>query len=257
MKKFLCVVILTVLVFLSGAVLGVSTVFRVGYVALTASTVTENAAAEAENLQTRLQEAYEKKSIFFSNEETAQEILKEFPAFRLSRFEKEYPNLLFIEVAEDAEIYALECSDGTYAILGENGTVLDIRDGYINSLTGEENVVLKGLYAQCTVGEQPALDDRFGDILAFCDALSEELGGIRRNVVSVEVFLRVPETIFCATMREGVKIYVGEPSVNTEEKVALAIEKYRSLSSAEKMSGRIVVSENKDGIFASYDGKDL
>ncbi|MBE7077360.1 MAG: hypothetical protein E7377_01495 [Clostridiales bacterium] len=257
MKKIVYVIVLTFWVFIAGIVLSVSTVYRVGHVAVTASTVTEVAKSEAEELQLRLEEAYDKKSIFFAKESIAEEIVKEFPSFRLTKFEKEYPNLLFIEVVEDAEVYALEVSNGQYAILGENGSILEVRDSHVNSVTGEENVILIGMLARGEVGSVPAGDSCFDVAIALCGVLSEELGGIRSNVTSVEVFLRAPETIFCITMREGVKIYVGTPSEKTVEKAKLAVETYQALSSGEKMGGKIVVSENGNGIFASYDEKDL
>jgi hypothetical protein len=257
MKKFISVVVLTFWVFLAGIVLGLSTVYRVGHVTLTASTVTDLAKEDAEELQLRLEEAYNQKSIFFAKEELAEEIVKEFPSFRLSNFEKKYPNLIFVEVVEDAEVYALETSNGQYAILGANGSVLEIRDSYINSVTGEENVVLKGMLARGEVGSVPTGDSCFDTAIALCVFLSEELGGIRSNVTSVEVFLRAPETIFCITMREGVKIYVGTPSEKTVEKAKTAVETYQALSSGEKMCGKIVVSENGNGIFAIYNEKDL
>ena len=56
-KKIL-IILLTLLVFLSVTTLGVSTVFRVEEVTVIAPVVSEEAKAEASDLQNRLQKAY-------------------------------------------------------------------------------------------------------------------------------------------------------------------------------------------------------
>ena len=135
MRKKLWVILLTALVFLSGSVLGVSTVYRVDEVTVDALVVSKEAEAEAETLKDRLEEAYKKASIFFANDEKAQEVLADFPYFRLTDFEKSYPNRLIFKITEDAEVYALENAAGQeYYILGEDGMLLDIRNTYINPL---------------------------------------------------------------------------------------------------------------------------
>ena len=58
------------------------------------------------------------------------------------------------------------------------------------------------------------------------------------------------------TTFEGVKIYVRNPSLQTEEKARIAIEKYVSLSDLERTRGMIVVL-NINGIpSATYSKKD-
>ena len=59
-KNNVLVIILTVLIFLSGTLLGVSTVYRVEEVSVDASLVSTAAQAETEELKTRLQEAYKR-----------------------------------------------------------------------------------------------------------------------------------------------------------------------------------------------------
>lgn len=255
MRKKFWVILLTALIFLSGAVLGISAVYRVDRVTVEAFVVSEEAKAEAETLREKLEEAYDKDSIFFANDSKVKEVLQDFPYFRITGFEKSYPNRLIVEITEDAEVYAVEKVAGQeYYLLGEDGMLLGVRDSHVNPLTGAENVIVKGL--AFSDGADFTDDEQFPALLALCQALSKELGGIRSNVVSVEVFLRSPETIYRVTMREGVKLYFGTPAERTEEKVKVAVDEYMALSNEEKLSGRIVISEVGDRILTSYSAKD-
>ena len=92
-KKNVLVIVLTALIFLSVAVLGVSTVYRVNTVAVRAPVVSEMAKTEAEQLQEKLTAAYDKQSIFSANDELAKEIVSQFPYFNITGFEKNTPTV--------------------------------------------------------------------------------------------------------------------------------------------------------------------
>ena len=253
MRKKFWVILLTVLVFISGTILGISAVYRVDDVTVNVSYVTEEAKAEGEKLQKDLEEAYERSSIFFAKENKTQEVLSKYPYFRITSFEKSYPKRLIIGVAEYAELYAIEKTVGEeYFILGADGTVLDIRNTHVNALNGETNVLWKGLTVTAENGSIPTGDECFSTVLNLCNKLSEKLQGIRRNVVSVEVLYRNPETVFCIQMKEGVKIYVKAPQTMTNEKVEAAVNEYLSLASEKKLTGRILITENEGQILHSY-----
>ncbi len=256
MQKRFWVIVLSAIIFLSGAVLGVSAVYRVDKVTVEASLVSKEAEIEAQALQKRLEEAYDKDSIFLASDREARNVLEEFPYFRLIGFEKAHPNRLIVKIIEDAEVYAVETHDIGYYILGEDGTVLGVRDTHINTLNGAENVQIKGISVTGKNGSIPTGDEQFPTVLTLCKEFSSLLGGIRSNVVSVEVIRREPDTIYRITMREGVNLYFGEPSEKLKEKVEAAVAKYMSLTNEEKLTGRIVVSELREEIFTSYAAKD-
>ena len=257
MHKKLIVILLTVLVFLSAALVGVTSVYQVEDVAVKASVVTEVAKSEAEALQARLKAAYEKQVSFFADEEEAEEILADFPYFRMLSFTKSYPDKIIIEVKEDAEVYAVPSATvGMYYILGADGTVLGIRESYVNRLDGAENVLMKGLSVTGEKGSKLTGDDCFSTMLAIGAKMSEMPIELRRNVVSIEVFTRTPETIFKVTMREGVAIYIGAPNTLTAEKTEAAVNKYLSLSDAQKLTGRIAVSGVANELIVVYSEKD-
>jgi len=260
MSKKFWVYILSGIFFLSAAVLGVTSVYRVDTVTVEALVVSEEAREEAEELQNLLSQAYVKNSIFSVNDKEAKKIVSEFPYFRMVSFKKSYPNRIVIELTEDAEVFAvpMENSDNYY-ILGVDGMVLGIRDSYINRLDNEENILVTGLTANGARGEVLKGDALISPLVNFSQKFSQLLGGIRRNVVSVEVIrltTSTEESIFRITMREGVKIYIGAPMSLTEAKAQAAYEKYISLSAEQRMSGRISILDREGELIVNYAQKD-
>jgi hypothetical protein len=257
--KTIWTIVLTAVLFLSLATLGVTSVYRIDTVTLNASVVSEEANAEAVLLQSKLEEVYDKKSSFSVDETEAEELLAEFPHFRLTGFEKAYPNRIIISITEDAEVYAVSAGGDAYYILSEDGMVLGLRDSYTNRLDNADNVLLKGLQVIGEKGAYLSGDECLASLLTFCRKASDTLSGIRRNVVSVEVVRNtsvLEEARFKVTMREGVKIYIGNPMRLTEEKARQAMEKYLSLSDEERLVGRIAVSDKDGEVIVSYSQKD-
>jgi hypothetical protein len=89
----------------------------------------------------------------------------------------------------------------------------------------------------------------------FCQKISEKLGGIRRNVVLIEVLHPTSsqqEVIVRLTMTEGVKIYVGNISQLTHEKAEAVIDCYLSLNDQERTTGRIATSDYQGQLVVGY-----
>lgn len=256
MRRKILVIFLTVLLFLSAAVLGVSAVFRVKSVTIEKSTVSEAAAKEAVALQERLEDAYLKDSMLFVDSAEAEEIIKEFPYFRLTGFRKEQPNKIVVSIAEDAEVYSMALADGTgYYQLGADGSVLGVSETSKNRLDGENNVVFSGFNVTFD-GSQLVGDSCYLPIMEFCQELDGLFDGIRRNVKSVDVYNRTPSKVFVLQMFESVKMYVVDPSMLTKEKAAMAVDKYLSLSDEEKLKGCIVVSGSETEPIVVYNPVD-
>ena len=253
MRKKTVVILLTALLFIAIAVLGVSTVFRVRSAKVDAEVISQAATEEVEELQKRLQAAYDKDSTFRVNDKKAKEILEDFPYFRMTGFSKSYPDKIVVKVTEDAEVFAMEKADSEdYYILGADGMILAIRPSTENRLDSSPNVIVsgEGLNVSGDKGEKINGGDNVNAMLDVCALMAEELNGLRDNVVSIQVAKYAPE--FCIVMREGVKIYIGEPAVMTREKAAAAIEKYLSLTDAQRMKGRIAVAANGEEIRVDY-----
>lgn len=252
MRKKILVIVLTVLIFLSAALLGTTSVFRVDSVTLVSSVVSAQAKQEANELRARLNEAYAGDGIFFADETEANEILQDFPYFRLTRFEKEYPNRLRIEVTEDAEVYAVESQKaGEYFILGGDGTVLEIRDSYLNRLDGSSNVVIKGLSVSGEKGKPLSGGKALDTLLAFCGRVGERLNGLRDNILSVTVTSFNPE--YTIKTSEGVTICVADVERLTKEKADAVIDKYLSLSDEERLWGKIMAGDDGEKVVVTYD----
>ncbi len=250
MKKKILTIVLTALLLLSMTVLGVSTVFQVETVTLSAR-LTSNAGVTAESLQEEIATAYEKQSILSSNEKKAEKIVEKYPYLRLVSFKKSYPDKLTFTVVEESETYAVEGENG-YAILNGAGVIVAMRKEANNREDKAPNLLLKGLTVTGKVGDTPTGDDAWSSMFSLCKAVDTALGSIRVNVVSAEVLMRAPQSVYLMTMREGVKIYVETPDTFTEEKGKAAIEKYLSLTDEERMKGRITVRTVAEKTVAEY-----
>lgn len=264
-KKKWLVIILTAILFISASILGVSTVYRVREVTVLAPIVSEEAKTEAAELQEALNEAYYKDGIFSVNSEKAERIVADFPYFRITSFTKDYPNRLVVEVKEDAEVYAVQKGE-EYYILNAQGTLLGIRDNYINRSDDGDNLLVFGanLTVEGEKGETLESDPAIKTLVDFCGRLSDGFlsldaegapRGIRGNILSVEIMRPVvneKETVFKLTTEEGVCIFVRTPSINTDEKAAVALDAYTGLSDLKKTTGVIVVWDGTGGVKADY-----
>lgn len=252
-RKNVLIVILTALIFLSAVALGISGVYRISEVTVYASVVSKEAEEEAAQLKERLTEAYQKKSLLFANESVAEEIFKDFPYFQLKSFEKAPPNRIVVTTTEDAEVYAVKKSDqNAYYILSADGTVLGIRENPDNRLDDKPNVLLEGLTAQGEIGQKLSGDAAVLPLLATCEMMSQLLDGLRGNLVSATVMFRSPKMILSFQMKEGVTLYLESPEKLASEKTQSAIDKYLSLSIAEKTHGGIYVSEANGELLVYY-----
>lgn len=256
MKKIVTIV-LTVLVFLSAVFIGVSNVYRIDSVMVEANTYSQAAKSEAEQLQKDLKAGYAGENLLVADEEIALSVIAKYPYFRLTKFEKRHPDLLCIEVTEDAEVFAVKTANGYY-ILSQNGTILDIRADYKNRADGEENVVIQGGNPAGEVG-QKVQGAGFDELLKMCIVMSEYLNGVRSNIWKI-LFDDVEDggRIFL-WMREGVRINVMRPHLLTEEKAKMFTEKYLALSDEERLTGFIHATESFDEtrVLIEYRANDL
>ena len=261
MSKKVAVILLSVVIFVAVCVLGVSTVYRVDEITLKVEGVstTQEAKEEEQALQESLLKKYKGNSILFVQQKGAEEVLENYSSFRLTEFKRKFPNRLIIEVVEDVETYAVENGEDGYYILSDNGMVIGERLDSKNRLDGEDNLIIKGFSVTAQRGEVPTGEQAFLDTLAFCKEVSAILGGIRKNVVSIERIVKtpdgvsIPETLICFTMKEGVKIYVSQPETLTQEKAKSAIDKYNSLSVTERTKGAITLLETETAVYETVD----
>ena len=244
MKKFF-VIILTVLTFLSAAFIGVANVYRTDGVVLEAKMFSGAAKSEAAAIQVELQAAYMGESTIFAEDDLAKQVIEKYPYFRLTKFEKRYPNLLVIEATEDMEVFAVQAGE-EYFILSETGTILDVRADSNNRMDGEPNVVITGALPSGGVGDTVA-GAGFAETLKICALMAERLNGVRSNIERIE-FDGVEKggRIFLC-MREGVKICLVHAHLLTEEKGVALTEAYLSMQVEQRLTGFLHVTESLDG----------
>ncbi len=259
-KKVL-VILLTVLIFLSCCTLGFATVFRVDGVQVNPTTVSSEAKAEAEQLQARLLEAYKTENTVFAKDAKARALVDAFPYFRFIALKKAYPNRLIVEIAEDAEVYAVakDSENKEYYILNAQGTVLGVRDNYRNraDVAGTEyNVLLQGFTATGNKGEALVGTGNYAWLLAVCKKADEALKGIRGNVVSANVTggASAETVVIQLMMREGVTLYLRNPAQKCEEKTVALIRYYLAqdangggLTDQQRTRGALLAVETAEG----------
>ena len=259
-KKKIVVIVLSILLFLCAVVLGVSSVYRVDEITVYAPVISTEAEEEAKAFKQRLMQTYEKRSTLFADSADAETIVADFPYLRIVSFTKSYPNRLVLEVREDAEVYALP-TDGEekeYYILNADFVVLGVRENSENRSTGGHNVLLKGVQDLGVIGKKGSEiqgDSTFDALMVFAKALHEELNGIQRNILSVEVIRPASaqeEILFKIVTEEGVLLYVRNPLQSTREKAVRVIEEYTKLGDNEKTTGVLLLYDNENEIDSYY-----
>ncbi len=261
MRKKIWMIILTVSLFLSGAFLGVSTVYRVQEVTVCASLVSKAAEQEVDALQADLNANYDKISMFTVDKTLAEQTLAAYPYLRITGFEKSFPNRIVISVAEDEEVYAVQTGNDskTHYILNQDGVVLGIREDTKNRSDHAENLPIAGLSVTGKKGEMLTGDACLETLFSLLKQVSSSLNGIRRNVVKVEIIRQTSleqETVFKLSMSEGVNVYIRNPSALTLEKAQTAVNAYLSLTSEQKLKGMILLSDVNGTIKYAYNPVD-
>ncbi len=257
MRKKGLTILLTALVFLSAVALGFSSVFRIDTVALELTSVSAQTAGQAQEIQEKLKNAYDREGSFGVSREKAEEIVKGYPHLRITAFTVSYPDKLVIKLAEEGEVYSYLLADGRYAIMSKDGIVLDIRENAESRLDGGNTVEwkCKGTAVTANKGEALTGDTQISTLLALCTAIGNELGGIRRNVLRAEVVQEtLGLTVYDIEMREGVRLRFYNPALLTEEKAKKAVVAYLSLSDAQRMTSYIQITEKDGVVFADYQG---
>ena len=244
MKKIL-VIILTAIAFLSAAFIGVANVYRVDGVVLDAKMFSEAAKAEAAAIQVELQDAYTGESSIFAKDDLAKGVIEKYPYFRLTKFEKRYPNLLVIEATEDMEVFAVQAGE-EYYILSESGTILDVREDSNNRIDGQPNVIIRGAIPSGGIGDTVE-GVGFAETMKICAVMAERLNGVRSNIERIEFddVERGGRIFLC--MREGVKICLVHAQILTEEKGVALTDAYLAMEDEQRLTGFLHVTESLDG----------
>ena len=263
-KKF--VVLYAVAIFLIVFLITFNCVCSVSYIEVYFETDgTQVAAADA--VRAELEDRYLRKNFLFFDEAGVKELVSEQSGgyFEVTSVEKSFPNTVTVRVREKYESYAFE-KDGKYYVIGDDGTVLAIKDENVNNIVpGRQNIEIVGFdFTAPAVGDAFSVSEE--DTAAY-DALrifvSELNGrGLAGNVLRVEyVTLGVSDpaldrSICSIACTEGVQIKLTNPAVNAQAKAAAALDIYEDLGDAQRTYGYITVEDRRDSVSGPVIGMD-
>ncbi|MBR2903827.1 MAG: hypothetical protein IKC37_04185 [Clostridia bacterium] len=252
-KTKIVTIVLSVVLFLSIAVLGVANVFRVQSVELKVSSISSKAEDDIKALQEELNTAYVGSggsNLLFVDRSVADYVVNQdkYSYFRITAFNKVFPNHIEIEVKEDEEMFTLQVQEQSY-FLGIDGVYL----GQVARGDTDNNVKVTGLSAPTSLGQVIGGGEKEDGFVSVVKAMAtvDGMGGtLRGNVSSIAITSsdavsgRLDMTI---TMKEGVVGTIYNFHQNSVEKATLFIEKYLSLEDDEKVTGIIIVATDIHG----------
>lgn len=243
-EKRRMIVILSVAIFLCVFLLGGNTVFSVNRVDVDFALASEYNYDTAQSAKKAVDRKCLGQNLLFLSENAVKETLGEYPYFSLRSFEKRYPNVLHVEIEEKVEVFAFEYG-GQYSMTDEDGKVYRTVDENENIADGGENFLFSGLSSD---GKGDFSSDGYYAAALQSGRVTNELtGGIRTCFVSLTVSRPTQNAMtheFVLRSREGVTLHIFNPGVLTEKKIRAAVEKYLSLSDAQKIGGRITVTDD-------------
>ena len=251
-KKKIITVFLTVVLFAATALLGFFSVYRVNEVGVSFKYNSEEAKAEVEALKADLLALYEGENVFLLDEADAEKVFDAYPYFRKTGFKRDLPDKIVFEVTEDEEIFAAHTERG-YLILGLDGTILSIRDSYLNRADGNENILIEGIAVSGEKGEL-CVGEGLSDLFKLLKNLSDRLGGLRSNIVKITSKNVAPSIVhYELIMREGVKIQIGKIQTFTQEKAQKIADLYLNpASDADRLRGVIYATDDGEKPVVSY-----
>lgn len=241
--KKIVTILLTVIVFLSAAFLGVSAVYRVEEVTLITHNVSAPAETEAARLKEQLEKAYLKRSTILADDTAAKAAVASFSYFRLTGFEKDYPGRLVITATEDIETYAVSRGE-KYAVYSAEGTLLSVRESTINRADGKDNLLVFG--AETESGAENEENFIRSAVFTVLQTLDLSLSGIRGNVWKAELSKptsRPQDDFLTVFFREGVQAVIYAPDSFPQEKAEALYKTYTyELTQSQRISGKIIVA---------------
>lgn len=249
-KKF--VVVYALAIFLIVMLVTINAVCSISQFEIYCATGSTFGAARAEAVQSRLDEEYRGKSFLFFNENSVYDAVSEEGGGYLEVLEvqKVFPNKITVSVSEKYETFAFE-KDGRYYAVGDDGTVLAIKNSAENNIDGQNTVVTGFTFPDQKVGDVFTVDASCRGAYTALQALMDELKGrgMQRNASVIEydtMGASDPQfnfSYFYITCVEGVKIWIEGPETRTDEKIQAALDYYESLDDGQRTYGYISVVE--------------
>ena len=226
-------------------------------VTVTGSSYGEALAAE---IQATLDEEFGGKSYLFFRESSVYDVVSDAGEgyLEVESVQKHFPNKITVSLSEKYEVFAfLNETDGRYYVVGDDRTVLAVKEDNANNIDGT-NIVITGIGFEAqaagetsVVGETFAVFPEFEDEYESLWTLFEQFSGqgMWHNIVSIDyddTGLNDPTydfNYFYIDTVEGVHVWLENPGSRMEEKAKLALQTYEGLTEAQRTFGYINVIE--------------
>lgn len=238
-KRSILTTVIALVLLVAVIAAGLNAIFTVTYVRANFRTYTERGAAAAETLKEELNGYVNRSSVFLDLSEVRATV-EANPRFEVVAIEKDYPETIAVEIVERREAFVVADDAGTYTLLDEEGVVLET----IGSADG--HILLEGFTLTVTNGV--ASGAHFSELLEIYGRLRESLGEVRANVDRISLESPAQNwTVFRVYMHEGTQIELIDPGARAGEMTAQAVERYLSMSDAERVFRNISVVVTTEG----------
>ena len=212
--------------------------------------------AASERIQQQLEEKYLRKNYLFFEEENIRQVVAEEGGgyLEVTGIEKTFPNKISVSVKEKYEAYTF-VRNGTYYVVGDDGTVLSVSDKNENNIEGR-NIEIVGIgFNEPEVGGKFAVTEEYSSAYAALQTFIAEINarGMRGNILRVTYWQQEgydpadwqSNAYFIVETVEGVQIQIIDPARKTDEKVDLALDMYENpyVLSAEEDGGRVELGD--------------
>ena len=221
-KKF--VVVYAIAIFLIVMLITINAVCSISQFEIYCATGSDFGASRAEALQNQLDEEYRGKSFLFFNENSVYDAVTEVGGgyLEVTDVQKVFPNKITVSLREKYETFAFE-KDGRYYVVGDDGTVLAIKDSIANNISGSNTEVTGFTFPDQSIGDVFTVDatcqGAYTALRSFMSGLEER--GMRRNAARIEyatMGASDPQfnfSYFYITCVEGVNIWIEGPETRT------------------------------------------
>lgn len=265
-KKF--VIIYAVVIFLIVFLITFNSVCSISQFEIRFEAGSTEMQTSAENIQARLDDEYLKKNFLFFKESTITSVVAEESGgyLEVTEIEKHFPNRITVRIREKYECYAF-VKDGKYYVIGDDGTVLAMKDQNVNNIAGR-NVEIAGFqFEEPAVGEVFSVSARQSQAYDALLALFEQIEAaqMRGNISKIEYYdmgVSDPQknfTYFYIDCIEGLRIRIVKPEQNAEAKAKLTVSSYLSgdaegggFGDAERTYGYITIQESGGAVTSVY-----
>lgn len=255
-RKKNLVLVVSIIVFVCVLLLGINTAFSVSRIEASFALFSEDAKNDSRELQDTLEENYKGKLLFFINTEKVAAHFEGYPYLTVTEIKKKFPDKLILSVVEKKEQYAFELQEAeetTYYITDAEGGFLRNSTENVNNADGGENFVISGLKK----GEDGKFssDKNYEIVMKICETLDDRTNGIRTSFKSLRIETNPDSAKITVCTAEGVTIYIDNPDHLGEKKVNAALDMYLSLSDANKLYGRVIVTDDgndENGVRCTY-----